>query len=68
MLQANLWTEYVATERVAEYMLLPRMCAMAEALWRSPRQGKDWEGFKRRLRAHEGLWQRLGLQYRPLDD
>ncbi len=31
--QANLWTEYVADETTAEYMLLPRLCAMAEALW-----------------------------------
>jgi hexosaminidase len=31
--QANLWTEYVADQDTAEYMLLPRLLAMAEALW-----------------------------------
>jgi hexosaminidase len=31
--QANLWTEYVPDENTAEYMLLPRLLAMAEALW-----------------------------------
>ena len=31
--QANLWTEYISDEGTAEYMLLPRLCAMAEALW-----------------------------------
>jgi hexosaminidase len=31
--QANLWTEYVPDEATAEYMLLPRLCAMAEVLW-----------------------------------
>jgi len=31
--QANLWTEYISTEQDAEYMLLPRMCALAEVLW-----------------------------------
>lgn len=65
LLQANLWTEYVATQAVAEYMLVPRVCAMAEALW-SPRGGRDWQGFKERLRAHEGVWQRMGINYRPL--
>lgn len=31
--QANLWTEFVDNEGTAEYMLLPRLAAMAEALW-----------------------------------
>lgn len=31
--QANLWTEFVDSEATAEYMLLPRLAAMAEALW-----------------------------------
>lgn len=48
------------------YMLVPRMCAMAEALW-SPRAAKGWAGFERRLRAHEGLWQRMGVRYRPVE-
>ena len=30
--QCNLWTEYVSTPEMAEYMLLPRLCAMAEVL------------------------------------
>ena len=31
--QANLWTEHVADAETAEYMLLPRLAAMAECLW-----------------------------------
>lgn len=31
--QANLWTEYVSDEATAEYMLLPRLAALAEAVW-----------------------------------
>ena len=31
--QANLWTEYVADEATAEYMLLPRLAALAESVW-----------------------------------
>jgi len=31
--QANLWTEYVADEATVEYMLLPRLAALAEAVW-----------------------------------
>ena len=35
--QANVWTEYIRDEDTVEYMLLPRLCAMSEALW-SPLQ------------------------------
>jgi hypothetical protein len=31
--QANLWTEYVPDEETAEYMLLPRLAALSEAVW-----------------------------------
>lgn len=46
--QANLWTEYINTSEMAEYMLLPRLCAMAEVLW-SPREKKPWENFRTRV-------------------
>ena len=31
--QANLWTEYIATQEHLEYMLLPRLCALSEVQW-----------------------------------
>ncbi len=31
--QGNLWTEYVASLAHAEYMIFPRMCALAEVDW-----------------------------------
>ena len=46
--QANLWTEYVNNYEMAEYMLLPRLCAMAEVLW-SPREKRPWEDFRSRV-------------------
>ena len=51
---------------MAEYMLLPRLAAMAEALW-SPRTAKDWPGFQRRLTALLPHYDAAGLRYRPLD-
>jgi len=42
--QANLWTEYINTYDHAEYMLLPRLCALAECFW-TPLAGKDWPRF-----------------------
>lgn len=42
--QANLWTEYIATPEKAEYMLLPRMLALSEVAW-STKQNRDYEKF-----------------------
>ena len=64
--QANLWTEYVPSTATAEYMLLPRLCALAEVLW-SPPDARSWPGFCRRLVAHVPLWEALQFNYRPLD-
>ena len=49
--QANLWTEYINTPEMLEYMLLPRLCAMAEDLW-SPLSAKQWESFRQRVTRH----------------
>ncbi|HEX5786562.1 MAG TPA: family 20 glycosylhydrolase, partial [Woeseiaceae bacterium] len=46
--QGALWTEYVASAASAERQVLPRMSALAEALW-SPPAARDFPGFVRRL-------------------
>ena len=45
--QANLWTERIATPEYAEYMLYPRVFAVAEIAWSAP-ELKDYEDFRRR--------------------
>ncbi len=42
--QANLWTEYIATPEHLEYMLLPRMCALSEIQW-CEADRKDYDRF-----------------------
>ena len=64
--QANLWTEYIPTTKKAEYMLLPRMCALSETVW-SPRSKKDYNGFIKRLGDHLKRLDRKNLNYRKLD-
>jgi hexosaminidase len=46
--QANLWREYIKTESHVEYMLLPRLAAMAEAVW-TPGDEKKYDDFMSRL-------------------
>ncbi|WDZ88523.1 beta-N-acetylhexosaminidase [Nocardiopsis sp. HUAS JQ3] len=66
--EAQMWTEYVATEEHTEYMLFPRLCAFAEAVWRQPdERGHDRADFLARLRVHLERLEALGVGYRPLD-
>ncbi len=64
--QANLWTEYIPTTEKAEYMLLPRICALAETVW-SPRNKRNYTGFIDRLGDHLKRLDRKNLNYRKLD-
>jgi hexosaminidase len=48
--QGQLWTEYIGTPRKAEYMVLPRMSALAEVVW-SPVAKQNWNDFSLRLPA-----------------
>lgn len=60
--QANLWTEYITTNEGVEYMVLPRMLALAEVVW-SPAASKDWNSFNQRLKSHFQGFQQKGLHY-----
>ena len=46
--QANLWTEYIPTFSQAQYMVLPRMAALAETQW-SDGAKKDYQNFLKRM-------------------
>ncbi len=62
--QANLWTEYVATPGKVEYMLLPRMLALSETGW-SEQSSKDYKKFaEQRLPVHLGMLDKAGYNYR----
>lgn len=63
--QANVWTEYIAAPEHVEYMILPRMAALAEVDWCSP-DGKNWENFKQRIRHHFCIYNRENLNYYPV--
>ncbi len=45
--QGNLWCEYIPTDSHAEYMLYPRMLAVAETAW-TPAERKNADDFRRR--------------------
>lgn len=60
--QANVWTEYITTEEHLEYMVLPRMAALAEVQWTQP-ELKDYECFTKRISKLVNLYRRDGFNY-----
>lgn len=63
--QANTWTEYIPSERRADYMVMPRMTALAEALWTS--KPLEYKNYLNRLQAHYPRLDALKIHYRLPD-
>lgn len=60
--QANLWAEYIPTEEHSQYMLYPRLAALAETVW-SPKKFKDWVDFSERITSMFKRYKLLGINY-----
>ncbi|MFT2816766.1 beta-N-acetylhexosaminidase [Leifsonia sp. A12D58] len=63
--QGNLWAEHLDNPRSVDYMLWPRACALAEALWAGPVD--DDAEFAARLHSHLGRLDAFGVEYRQAD-
>jgi hexosaminidase len=63
--QANVWTERIPSEKRADYMTMPRMTALAEAVWTD--QPKDYDSYLQRLKSQYALWDSLHIHYRVPD-
>jgi len=61
--QANLWTEFIQHGKHAEYMLLPRLSALAEVAWVEPEQ-KNYEGLLGRFGKQLARFDQMGVDYR----
>ena len=61
--QANVWTEYIATPEHCEYMLLPRLCALAEVVW-TPKKLRDYDDFTLRMQKHYWRLNEAGINFR----
>src|ERR1035437_1361226 len=61
--QANVWTEYMPSLKHVEYMVFPRLCALAEIVW-SPAPARNWDDFSHRLHIHYTRLDASGINYR----
>jgi len=64
-IQGGLWSELMdRPERIAEYQVYPRLCALAEVAW-SPLGKKAWEDFNTRLSlTHFDRLYFMGIRFR----
>ncbi|MBQ5602969.1 MAG: family 20 glycosylhydrolase [Bacteroidales bacterium] len=60
--QANMWTEYVATPEHLEYMVLPRLAALAEVQWCAADR-KDWNRFEDSADEFCKIYETMGYNY-----
>ncbi len=58
--EAALWSETTATRDDVDYLVFPRLPAVAEVGWSGER---DWEGFRSRLGAHSRLLSDRGVNF-----
>ena len=61
-IQANLWTETLYSNRRLEFLLFPRMAALAEAAW-TPADHRDYAGFLQRLKPVLARYRAAGYYY-----
>lgn len=61
-IEAPLWTETVVTMDDIEYLVFPRLPAIAEIAW-TPSSSRNWDDYKVRLANHASLWKALGIDF-----
>ena len=60
--QANFWTEWVEEPEIVEYLMLPRLAAVAEAGW-TPADQRDYNDFVERLQGEAEYYRLKGVNY-----
>ncbi len=60
--EAPLWSETVQNITAAQYLVVPRLPAIAEVGW-SAQSSRGWDDFRRRIAAHAPRWRLLGINY-----
>lgn len=60
--QANFWTEWVEEASIVQYLMFPRLAAVAEAGW-TPQEKRKYEDFLQRLQTESEYYRLKGLNY-----
>ena len=60
--QANFWTEWVEDAATVQYLMLPRLAAVAEAGW-TPQEKRNYPDFLKRLQAEPEYYRFRGVNF-----
>lgn len=60
--QGNIWTEFIPNFNHLQYMVFPRLSALAEVGWSTPEK-KNWEKFKLKMETEYNRYEALGINY-----
>ncbi|MBU1114925.1 MAG: family 20 glycosylhydrolase, partial [Bacteroidetes bacterium] len=60
--QANVWTEYMQTFEQVEYMVFPRISAIAEVVWTNIKN-KDYNNFLERMKLQNKRFDAMNINY-----
>jgi len=60
--QANVWTEWMTTNKDVEFMTFPRICALAEVTW-CKKDNKNWLNFLSRLTKFKSILDKYNVNY-----
>ena len=61
-LQANFWTEWVEDAATVQYLMFPRLAAVAEAAW-TPQEKRNYPQFLKRLQAETEYYRLRGVNF-----
>lgn len=61
-LQADIWTETVTNEYRLDFLMFPRVAALAEDAW-TAENNKNYDNFLERLKSHMGLYKTQKVYY-----
>jgi hexosaminidase len=62
--EAPLWSETIDSMDDIEYLLFPRITAVAEVGW-TPADKRGWESYSTRIGSHGSRWSLIGIDYYP---
>ncbi|MCU0780622.1 MAG: beta-N-acetylhexosaminidase [Akkermansiaceae bacterium] len=65
-IQANFWSHIDRAPELVDRQLFPRLLALAERAW-APADGRDWDDYLRRARAHLPRLQQFGAAFHAAD-
>ena len=60
--EAPLWTETVVNRDDLEYLVFPRLAAIAEVAW-TPTEKRNWESFKKRIAIQGKRWELRDINF-----